>query len=68
LLLGFGGRDVADKHLGAIHSEKKALAKVIPGLDVRAFSNQVESPDDSENAAEQGDRAVDPMQSDRKPL
>jgi hypothetical protein len=35
---------------------------------LRAFFNQVESPDDSENAVNQKHRAVDPMQSDLKPL
>jgi hypothetical protein len=37
-------------------------------MSVKAFSNQVESPDDSENAVNQKLGAVDPMQSDRKPL
>ncbi|MBB4146298.1 hypothetical protein [Sphingobium scionense] len=38
-------------------------------LDIRAFSNQVETPDDSENAAKQKHRAdFEPTQSERNLL
>jgi hypothetical protein len=36
--------------------------------ELRAFSSRVESPGGSENAPNQTNRAVDLMQSDRKPL
>jgi DNA primase len=55
-----------------------ALVKRVRGVDgslpirdcrrFRSFSNQVESPGDSENTVNQKVRAVDPMQPDREPL
>ena len=67
--LGGGAQHPTVDDSGAgLGSAPAARRRTARRSSTRAFSNQVESPDDSGNAENQNLRAVDPMQSDRELL